>query len=139
MFNILLNFLKCFCFYVNFRNQIQDESDLVKEACAAIVGKLSCCLSGTFSVQPPSADSAIKHAACDILCNGLTATSAHEKTCSVQACVFKPFLILLENKVSSSVKLGRNLFYYVSVRSPFLICIALGRWFCFVVGFFFFS
>ena len=87
-------------------NQIQDESDLVKEACAAIVGKLSCCLSGTFSVQPPSADSAIKHAACDILCNGLTATSAHEKTCSVQACVFKPFLILLENKVSSSVKLA---------------------------------
>jgi len=96
-------------------------------------------ISGTFCVQPPSADSAIKHAACDILCNGLTATSAHEKTCSVQACVFKPFLILLENKVSSSVKLGRNLFYYVSVRSPFLICIALGRWFCFVVGFFFFS
>ncbi|XP_015132446.2 serine/threonine-protein kinase ATR [Gallus gallus] len=87
-------------------NQIQDESDLVKEACAAIVGKLSCCLSGTFCVQPPSADSAIKHAACDILCNGLTATSAHEKTCCVQACVFKPFLILLENKVSSSVKLA---------------------------------
>lgn len=107
MLNRLLNLLKWFCFYVNFRNQIQDESDLVKEACAAIVGKLSCCLSGTFSIQPPSAASAIKHVSCDILCNSLIVTSAHEKTCSVQACVFKPFLILLENKVSSSVKLGK--------------------------------
>uniref|UniRef100_A0A8C3KDA1 Serine/threonine-protein kinase ATR n=1 Tax=Calidris pygmaea TaxID=425635 RepID=A0A8C3KDA1_9CHAR len=87
-------------------NQIKDESELVKEACAAIVGKLSCCLSGTFSVQPSLADSAIKHVTYDILCSSLTVTSAHEKTVSVQACVFKPFLILLENKVSSSVKLA---------------------------------
>ncbi|XP_029885145.1 serine/threonine-protein kinase ATR isoform X1 [Aquila chrysaetos chrysaetos] len=87
-------------------NQIKDESELVKEACAAIVGKLSCCLSGTFSVRPSLADSAIKHVTYDILCSSLTVTSAHEKTCSVQACVFKPFLILLENKVSSSVKLA---------------------------------
>lgn len=75
-------------------------------ACAAIVGKLSCCLSGTFSVQPPSADSNIRNVTYGILCSSLTVTSAHEKTHSVQACVFKPFLTLLENKVSSSVKLG---------------------------------
>ncbi|NXW53897.1 ATR kinase, partial [Eurystomus gularis] len=87
-------------------NQIKDESELVKEACAAIVGKLSCCLSGTFSVQPSLADSAIKHITHGILCSSLTVTSAHEKTCSVQACVFKPFLSLLESKVSSSVKLA---------------------------------
>ncbi|XP_035400386.1 serine/threonine-protein kinase ATR isoform X3 [Cygnus atratus] len=87
-------------------NQIKDESELVKEACAAIVGKLSCCLSGTFSVQPPSADSDIRHVTYDILCSSLTVTSAHEKTHSVQACVFKPFLTLLENQVSSSVKLA---------------------------------
>ncbi|XP_071608255.1 serine/threonine-protein kinase ATR [Heliangelus exortis] len=87
-------------------NQIKDESELVKEACAAIVGKLSCCLSGPFSVRPSLADSAIKHVTCDILCSSLTVTSAHEKNCSVQACLFKPFLTLLENKVSSSVKLA---------------------------------
>ncbi|XP_010184252.1 PREDICTED: serine/threonine-protein kinase ATR-like, partial [Mesitornis unicolor] len=87
-------------------NQIKDESELVKEACAAIVGKLSCCLSGTFSVRPSLADSAIKHPSYDILCSSLTVTSADEKTCSVQACVFKPFLTLLENKVSSTVKLA---------------------------------
>lgn len=78
----------------------------MKEACAAVIGKLSCCLAGTFSVRPSLADSAVKHVTCDILCSSLTVTSAHEKTCSVQACVFKPFLILLENEVSSSVKLG---------------------------------
>ncbi|OXB83105.1 UNVERIFIED_CONTAM: hypothetical protein H355_016669 [Colinus virginianus] len=101
-------------------NQIQDESELVKEACAAVVGKLSCCLSGTFSIQPPSADSAMKHVTCDILCNSLIVTSDHEKTCSVQASVFKPFLILLENKVSSSVKLGKCLF----LSSTNLYCLA---------------
>uniref|UniRef100_A0A8C6JKG4 Serine/threonine-protein kinase ATR n=1 Tax=Melopsittacus undulatus TaxID=13146 RepID=A0A8C6JKG4_MELUD len=87
-------------------NQIKDESELVKEACAAIVGKLSCCLSGTFSVQPSLVDSAIKRVTYDILCSSLSVSSAHGKTCSVQASVFKPFLILLKNKVSSSVKLA---------------------------------
>ncbi|XP_065530996.1 serine/threonine-protein kinase ATR isoform X2 [Lathamus discolor] len=87
-------------------NQIKDESELVKEACAAILGKLSCCLSGTFSVQPSLVDSAIKEVTYDILCSSLSVSSAHEKTCSVQASVFKPFLTLLENKVSSSVKLA---------------------------------
>ncbi|NXT77280.1 ATR kinase, partial [Zapornia atra] len=87
-------------------NQIKDDSELVKEACAAIVGKLSCCLSGTFSVQPSLVDSDIKHVTYDILCSSLTVTSAYEKTCSVQACVFKPFLTLLENQVPSSVKLA---------------------------------
>ena len=104
--------LKLFHFCFHFRNQIRDESELVKEACAAIVGKLSCCLSGTFSVQPSLADSAIKHVTYNILCSNLNVTSAHEKTCSVQACIFKPFLVLLENKVSSSVKLGMWLYHY---------------------------
>uniref|UniRef100_A0A8C6JLS8 Serine/threonine-protein kinase ATR n=1 Tax=Melopsittacus undulatus TaxID=13146 RepID=A0A8C6JLS8_MELUD len=82
-------------------NQIKDESELVKEACAAIVGKLSCCLSGTFSVQPSLVDSAIKRVTYDILCSSLSVSSAHGKTCSVQASVFKPFLILLKNKTFS--------------------------------------
>ncbi|NXP51660.1 ATR kinase, partial [Heliornis fulica] len=86
-------------------NQIKDDSELVKEACAGIVGKLSCCLSGTFSIQPSLVDSAVKRVTYDILCSSITVTF-HEKTCSPQACVFKPFLILLENKVPSSVKLA---------------------------------
>ncbi|XP_014733404.1 PREDICTED: serine/threonine-protein kinase ATR isoform X1 [Sturnus vulgaris] len=87
-------------------NQIKDESELVKEACAAIVGKLSCCLSGPFHVRPSLADSAIKDLTHDILCSSLTVASAHSKTSSVQACVLKPFLILLESKAPRSVKLA---------------------------------
>lgn len=102
MNDLLKWFNSCF----HFRNQIKDESELVKEACAAIVGELACCLSGTFSIQPSLADFAIKHVTSGILCSSLTVTCTQEITCSVQACVFKPFLILLKNKVSSSVKLG---------------------------------
>lgn len=57
-------------------------------------------------MQPSLVDSAIKQVTYDILCSSLSRSSVHGKTCSVQASVFKPFLILLENKVSSSVKLG---------------------------------
>ncbi|KAF4801806.1 hypothetical protein TURU_031252 [Turdus rufiventris] len=101
------------------KNQIKDESALVKEACAAIVGKLSCCLSGPFHVRPSLADSAIKDVTNDILCSSLTVTSAHGKTSSVQACVLKPFLILLESKAPSSVKLDPD----KAVRVAFSSCI----------------
>ncbi|KYO33910.1 serine/threonine-protein kinase ATR isoform B [Alligator mississippiensis] len=86
-------------------NQVKDESELVKKACASITGKLACCLSGTFKLIPYLTEPDTEHVKYDILCSSLTVSSTHEDARSVKTFVFKPFLNLLESRVPSSVKL----------------------------------
>ncbi|XP_067399504.1 serine/threonine-protein kinase ATR [Emydura macquarii macquarii] len=87
-------------------DQIKDESELVKKACASIAGKLACCLSGTFNLSPHLTEPDIELVTYDILCSSFTVIPAYENTCSVKASIFKPFFNLLESKIPSSVKLA---------------------------------
>uniref|UniRef100_A0A7M4FRJ4 Serine/threonine-protein kinase ATR n=1 Tax=Crocodylus porosus TaxID=8502 RepID=A0A7M4FRJ4_CROPO len=87
-------------------NQVKDESELVKKACASITGKLACCLSGTFKLIPYLTEPDTEHVKYDILCSSLNVCSTHEDARSVKTFVFKPFLNLLESRVPSSVKLA---------------------------------
>ncbi|XP_014458350.1 serine/threonine-protein kinase ATR isoform X2 [Alligator mississippiensis] len=89
-------------------NQVKDESELVKKACASITGKLACCLSGTFKLIPYLTEPDTEHVKYDILCSSLTVSSTHEDARSVKTFVFKPFLNLLESRVPSSVKLDEE-------------------------------
>lgn len=90
----------------NFRDQIKDDSSLVQEAYASIIGKLACCLSGNFNLRPAITEPEILQRDYTILCNSFNVTSA-EEIGSVKAAVFKPFLNLLESNIPSSVKLGK--------------------------------
>ncbi|XP_053162859.1 serine/threonine-protein kinase ATR isoform X2 [Hemicordylus capensis] len=85
-------------------DHLRDESLLVQEAYASIIGKLACCLSGNFKLRP-SAEADIQPQNCGILCSTLIVIPSDEQICSVKADVFKPFLNLLEGSISSSVKL----------------------------------
>uniref|UniRef100_A0A8D0H0F7 Uncharacterized protein n=1 Tax=Sphenodon punctatus TaxID=8508 RepID=A0A8D0H0F7_SPHPU len=85
---------------------INDESESIKKAYASIVGKLACCLSGTFNLRPDLIEPDISHINCDIFCRSLTVNSDHENTHLVKVSVFMPFFNLLESKVHSSVKLA---------------------------------
>ncbi|MGH0145669.1 UNVERIFIED_CONTAM: hypothetical protein FKN15_015304 [Acipenser sinensis] len=82
-------------------NKLQDNSILVKQELAGIIGELACCLSEAFELRM-QVNEPTGH---DLLCSHLIVNSAHAETVTtIGASVFTPFLMLLRAETSSSVK-----------------------------------
>ncbi|RXM36849.1 Serine/threonine-protein kinase ATR [Acipenser ruthenus] len=82
-------------------NKLQDNSILVKQELARIIGELACCLSETFELRI-QVNEPTGH---DLLCSHLIVNSGHaEIITTIGASIFTPFLMLLKAETSSSVK-----------------------------------
>ncbi|MGH0136331.1 UNVERIFIED_CONTAM: hypothetical protein FKN15_036029 [Acipenser sinensis] len=90
-----------FCPQPPVRNKLQDNSILVKQELAGIIGELACCLSETFELRI-QVNEPTGH---DLLCSHLIVNSGHaEIITTIGASIFTPFLMLLRAETSSSVK-----------------------------------
>ncbi|KAM5334463.1 serine/threonine-protein kinase ATR isoform 2-T2 [Glossophaga mutica] len=88
-------------------DKVKDDSDIVKKEFASVLGQLVCTLHGMFYLTSSLIEPFSEHGHTDLFCKSLKVTSQHECSSSrLRASVFKPFLFLLEKKVSSLVKLA---------------------------------
>uniref|UniRef100_H3ANL6 Serine/threonine-protein kinase ATR n=1 Tax=Latimeria chalumnae TaxID=7897 RepID=H3ANL6_LATCH len=85
--------------------KLKDDSDLVRQELASIIGCLACELSGTFEMKLPSTEPVLHQADYDLLCNYLTVNCECVPVAPpIEASVFTPFLELLNAQVLSSIK-----------------------------------
>ncbi|XP_043927908.1 serine/threonine-protein kinase ATR [Protopterus annectens] len=87
-------------------DQLNDSSDLVKQAVASILGHLVCGLSGMFDLKIPSTEPLMHITGVVLLCSHLSSASVHGQASPlVEASVLVPFVALLERSIHSSVKI----------------------------------